>query len=65
VALGELGLVGEVRAVARVAERVREAHRLGFSRCVLPKTNLKDFPKGLPLEAKGVSTISEAVESLL
>jgi len=65
VALGELGLVGEVRAVARVAERVREAHRLGFSRCVLPKANLKDFPKGLPLEAKGVSTISEAVESLL
>jgi DNA repair protein RadA/Sms len=65
VALGELGLVGEVRAVSRAGDRVREAHRLGFSRCVLPQANLKDFPKELPLEAKGVSTISEAVESLL
>ncbi|MCI0567970.1 MAG: DNA repair protein RadA [Acidobacteria bacterium] len=65
VVLGELGLVGEVRAISRAADRAREAHRLGFSRCLLPKANLKDIPKDLPLEAKGVSTISEAVESLL
>jgi DNA repair protein RadA/Sms len=65
VALGEVGLVGEVRAVSRAAERVREAHRLGFSRCLLPQANLKDFPKELALRAQGVRTISEAVESLL
>ena len=65
VALGEVGLVGEVRAVSRAAERVREAHRLGFSRCLLPQANLKDFPKDLALSAQGVRTISEAVESLL
>jgi len=65
VALGEMGLVGEVRAIARAADRAREAHRLGFSRCLLPRANLVDFPRDLPLEAVGVSTISEAVESLL
>jgi DNA repair protein RadA/Sms len=65
VALGELGLVGEVRAVSHAAERAREAFRLGFSRCLLPRSNLQDFPKDLPLEARGVSTISEAMESLL
>ena len=65
VAVGEVGLVGEVRAVARAAERLREAHRLGFSRCLLPQANLRDLPKDLPLQAQGVSSISEAVESLL
>ena len=65
VAFGEVGLVGEIRGVARAAERLREAERMGFTRCVLPRTNLKDLPKGIPLEPVGVSTLSEAVESLL
>ena len=65
VAFGELGLTGEVRAVARAAERLREAHRMGFTRCVLPRPNLKDLPKDLTIELVGASTISEAVESLL
>src|SRR5205823_11443363 len=30
---GEIGLAGEVRAVSRVAERLAEAHKLGFRRC--------------------------------
>ena len=65
VAFGELGLTGEIRAVARAAERLREAHRMGFTRCVLPRPNLKDLPKDLAIEPVGASTISEAVESLL
>jgi DNA repair protein RadA/Sms len=65
VAFGELGLVGEIRSVPRAAERLREAHRMGFIRCVLPRANLKDLPRDLPVEPVGVSTISEAMESLL
>ena len=65
VAFGEVGLTGEIRAVARAAERLREAHRMGFTRCVLPRPNLKDLPKDLAIEPVGASTISEAVESLL
>lgn len=33
---GEVGLLGEVRAVSRPAERVREAAALGFQRCGVP-----------------------------
>ncbi|HWI41963.1 MAG TPA: DNA repair protein RadA, partial [Verrucomicrobiae bacterium] len=36
VVFGEIGLAGEVRAVSRPEQRVREAQKLGFRRCVLP-----------------------------
>ena len=65
VVFGEVGLVGEVRAVSRTAERAREAVRLGFSRCVLPRANLQDFPRDIDLQPEGVATLSDAVESLL
>ena len=37
VAFGEIGLAGELRAVNRILVRVKEAQRLGFKRCLLPK----------------------------
>ena len=40
VAFGEVGLSGEIRNVPRAALRVSEAARLGFKRCIVPKTNL-------------------------
>jgi DNA repair protein RadA/Sms len=40
VVFGEVGLTGELRAVARPAARVREAQKLGFSRVVMPTSNL-------------------------
>ena len=43
IAFGEIGLAGEIRAVAYAEERVLEAHRLGFERCVLPYYNLKSI----------------------
>ncbi|OYW00917.1 MAG: hypothetical protein B7Z61_12930, partial [Acidobacteria bacterium 37-71-11] len=33
---GEVGLLGEIRAVGRPAERLREARALGFTRCAVP-----------------------------
>jgi len=62
VVFGEVGLTGEVRAVSRPAERVAEAHKLGFTRCILPKGNLKGLkaPRGMELTA--VSTVKETLE---
>ncbi len=37
VVVGEVGLSGEVRGIHRAPERIREAARLGFTRCLLPK----------------------------
>ena len=61
VAVGELGLSGELRAVSQLDRRVAEAARLGFKRCLVPKTSAKTIsaPKGI--EVIPVSTLREAI----
>ena len=59
---GEIGLLGEVRAVSRAAERVREAAALGFERVALPK---RDAASNLELPTRPVERISDLVEMLL
>ncbi len=61
VAIGEVGLSGELRAVSQLDRRVNEAARLGFKRCVVPKVGAKisPVPKGIKLIP--VSTLREAI----
>ena len=40
---GEVGLAGEIRAVSRIERRIAEAHRLGFTRILIPKANAKSL----------------------
>ena len=40
-AFGEVGLTGEVRAVSRIEQRIREGERLGFHKIAVPSRNLK------------------------
>lgn len=58
---GEVGLTGEVRAVSRAEQRVREAAKLGFKRVILPEKSLKGWkgPKGIQLI--GVNTVADAL----
>ena len=65
-AFGEIGLAGELRAVSRAKERIVEAARLGFNRCVLPYHNLKSISDrdGLGIELIGARSIREAFEAL-
>ena len=48
VAIGELGLAGEIRAVGGIEQRVRECARLGFHRIVVPKKNAEMKNLNLP-----------------
>lgn len=61
VIFGEVGLAGEVRGINQAEPRVKEAQKLGFTKCVLPKDNLKGFKKPQGMELKGVSTVKEAI----
>lgn len=65
VVIGEVGLTGEVRRVARVEQRVHEAAKLGFKRVILPEKNLGGWtlPKGI--EVIGVSQVKEALDYTL
>ncbi len=62
IAFGEIGLSGEIRSVPRINSRISEAARLGFTRCILPKSCLKQLnscPSDLQL--CGVRSLKEAI----
>ncbi len=62
VAIGEIGLAGEVRAVGGLEQRVKECARLGFTRITVPKrgSDLKAL-SALGVEIVPVSSIFEAL----
>ncbi|MBO5909817.1 MAG: DNA repair protein RadA, partial [Clostridia bacterium] len=63
IAFGEVGLSGELRSVPRAKARVIEAARLGFTKCIVPKSCLKqlsNLPDGITVT--GVSNLSEAID---
>lgn len=60
-AFGEIGLGGEIRAVSNAVQRIREAERMGFEVCVVPKQSLERIdPKEYKIKLIGVSDIKEA-----
>ena len=44
IAIGELGLAGECRGVSNIEGRVKEAARLGFTKILVPQSNLSSIP---------------------
>lgn len=64
VVIGEVGLTGEVRAVGHVDARVAEAQKMGFTRCLVPASNLKRMTAIEGIELLGVNAVSEAIEVL-
>lgn len=66
VAIGEVGLGGEVRSVSNLELRLREARRLGFVRAVVPKYALKqiDIQEFADMELLGVTYVRQAVQLL-
>ncbi len=62
--LGEVGLTGEVRAVGHIEIRIKEAERLGFKRCYLPKSNLKKLKLKTDLDLIGIISVDELREIL-
>jgi DNA repair protein RadA/Sms len=64
-AMGELGLGGEVRAVSQAELRVREAAKMGFRRCLLPERNLERLEPVDDIELVGVGEVGEALDVVL
>lgn len=63
--IGEIGLSGELRSVAQLERRLIEAARLGFRRCLIPKTSMKVRAKTDGLEVLQALTVNEAIEKAL
>ncbi len=62
--VGEVGLAGEVRAVAQAEGRLAEAARLGFTRALLPAGSARHLRAPAGLEVVGVETVAETLDRL-
>ncbi len=67
IAVGEIGLSGEIRAVSRIEQRLKEAERMGFDKAIIPVSNMKDeiFQSNLGIEPIGVATLREGLKAAL
>lgn len=62
VAIGEVGLTGEIRAVSHMQQRIAEVSRLGFSRCIIPKNSPEKLEIPSNLTVYRVRNLLEAIE---
>lgn len=62
IAVGEVGLSGEVRAVNMVQSRVQEAKKLGFTTCIIPKVCLESVKEIKGITIIGVKNVREAMD---
>ncbi len=64
VAIGEVGLLGELRGVTGLERRLREAARLGFERAVVPRAGTwRASPTDVGLRVVEVATLRDAIEA--
>lgn len=61
---GEVGLSGEVRGVSMAESRVREAEKLGFTSCIMPKANVESLQGKYEIKLIGVANIKEAMNCI-
>ncbi len=59
VAFGEVGLSGEIRGVSMAKQRVLEAKKLGFTRCILPKVSLDGLSDVTGMKLLGIATVRD------
>ena len=65
VAVGEIGLGGEIRTIGQIEKRLQEAAKLGFKRIIVPQNNVKGLKHAGGIEVIGVDRVEGALEALL
>ena len=64
-AIGEIVLTGEIRSALQLEQRIKECERLGFKRCIIPKSNAQKLKINTSVEIIGVTNIYEALKAAL
>ena len=62
--VGEVGLSGEIRAVNRVEQRIKEAEKLGFERIFISKYNKSAYLKSERIEIVQLGKVDELYNAL-
>lgn len=61
---GEVGLTGEVRGISQMDVRIKEAARMGFDRCILPRSFSQDGSFGKKIKLIRIANLKELLEHL-
>jgi DNA repair protein RadA/Sms len=64
IAIGEVGLSGEIRSVNMIEQRVVEAKKLGFKKCIVPKSLLETLKSLEGMQIIGVENLRDAIHSM-
>jgi len=64
VIFGEIGLAGEIRGVSQPEARIKESKKMGFTKCILSKTNMESCNDKYGMELLGVNSVNELVDIL-
>ena len=59
---GEVGLSGEVRGVSQAQQRVKEAEKMGFTTCIMPKANLEGLQGKFKIQLIGMANLREVMQ---
>ena len=63
IAMGEIGLAGELRGITNCRQRLAECERMGFERCIVPSYSLKGLDLSqFDMKIIGVRTIKQALD---
>jgi len=62
--IGEIGLTGEIRAVGHIQARVKEAAKMGFTKCLVPSNTIKQLSKIKGMSIESISFLKSAMEVL-
>ena len=64
VVFGEVGLTGEIRGISQTEIRIKEAARMGFTRCILPRTLARESLPEMQIELIKIGSLKELTEHL-
>ena len=62
--IGEIGLIGEIRRVTRIEQRINEAAKLGFTKIYAPKNSLHGMKIPEGIKVVGVTTVGEVLKTV-
>ena len=65
VAIGEVGLTGEIRSVSHLNQRLGEVARLGFKTCIIPRNGSEKLEIPADLTVYRVRNLQEAIATVL
>ena len=64
VAMGEIGLTGEIRTINMIDKRLKECEKMGFKKCIIQENNKKLLKEKYKLDIISVRNIGEAINKL-